>query len=143
VKDPGNDIRTAYGTALGSLTYGGNSVPVYVDEPLSIVPDYFVKVGNINITPDNQNNQVFSSIATVTLDVVTIQTGIISRDACEDISEQILTAITPNPGVCSLTSTDFQFVSAWAESLGYIQGNQGDRQVVRKILTINHKIQQL
>lgn len=143
MKDPGYDIRQAYSTALSSLTYGGNSVPCYIDEPLETVPDYFVKVGDIVITPDNQNNQVFSSTANVTIDVVTIQTGIISRDACESISESILEAIIPNPGQCSLASTDFQFVSAWADSLGYIQGNQGDRQVVRKILNINHKIQQV
>jgi hypothetical protein len=143
VKDPGIEIRTSLVTALGTLTYGGNNVPVYSDDPLSSVPDYFVKIGDITVTPDNQNNNKFNSSASVTIDIVTIQTGIISRDPADTIANTVINLITPNPGQVSLVGTNFQFISAWAESLGYLNGTQGDRQVVRKILTITFKIQEL
>ena len=143
MKDPGAEIRTGISTALGSLTYGSISVPVYTDDQLASVPDYFVKIGDITVTPDNQNNTKFNSTANVVIDVVTIQTGVISRTAADTISNTVIGLITPNPGQTSVTGTDFQFISAWSDSLGYLYGTQGDRQVVRKIINITFKIQEL
>lgn len=143
MKDPGAQIQTAFANALGSLTYNGASVPVYTDEPLEITPDYFVKVGDINVSPRDQNNQKFTTTAAVTLDIVTVQTGTYSSTPADMICNDVVNAIMPTPGGCTLTSTDFQFISAWADSIGYLNGTQGDRKVVRKLLTITLKIEQI
>jgi hypothetical protein len=144
VKDPAYNILTAYYNALnGQISYNGVAIPIYMDDNSVVVPDQFVRIGDINVTTDLKNNQRFITSAAVILEIVTIQTARQDKMAVDNISNQVLNLLNPSPGISILTDSSFQIIDMWVDSLGYLQGKLGDRYVIRKLLNISHKIQQL
>lgn len=140
MKDIGATIRTVYTSLLGALSYGGQAVPFYTAEPWATTPDFFVVLQNIEQGEEN-NDQRWVTNATVTLDVITKQNMANSRDAVDDIANQILVALLPNTYVDRETA-DHQVMIRSVSSPGYIAGQSGSVRIQRKILIIdNHLIQ--
>jgi hypothetical protein len=136
MKDPTSAIQTIYGTLLAGLTYAGNPVPFYQEEPWSTPPDHFVTLQNIDWTPDNDDT-LWRSNATVTLDIVTRTSGRNTREIANAIANQVLQALLPQT---DLGDAEWQLWIREASSIGFIHSKNGPVQINRKILAINNHI---
>lgn len=140
MKDTGN-ILTLYGTILSGLTYGGVSVPVYLDEPVVTVPDNYVQIINATSTPVERNNSRWISEVTVQIDVITRQYKQSNRLVRDEIAEDILQALISSIGV-EFNDSDFQITNVELENSTYLHELDGAYHINRKILSIrNHLIQ--
>lgn len=142
MKDTKKILRHAVFNALdGNITLNGNPVPVY-DE----------KNGNESVYILLSNQQEFddspdgSFITRSTIDYEVVQqTGFsVSKDAIDDINEQILDIIIPTQGTTGLTiPTGFQFHHVKRESSRSLAFEISPTEsIVRNITTISTIIQE-
>jgi len=136
MKDPAESITNIYAGLLGGLTYGGQAVPFFTSEPWQTVPDYFVTLQNIEMSPENDDAR-FRSVATVTLDIVTKMTGQNTRTQANAIATQILQALLPGTGH---QDGDFDVWIREASSPGFLHSQKGPVNINRKILNIDNYI---
>jgi hypothetical protein len=141
MKDAAASIRTLYTTLLAGITYGGKSVPFYDGEPYETTPENYIFLQSTSFGEDN-NDQHFVSEGTVTLQIVTKQNMRNSKDACDGIASSVLGVLLPHPFVDRFDA-DFQIQILSAGLPGDLHSQDGTVHINRKILTINHRINQM
>jgi hypothetical protein len=95
-----------------------------------------VTLQNIDWTPDNDDT-LWRSNATVTLDIVTRTSGRNTREIANAIANQVLQALLPQT---DLGDAEWQLWIREASSIGFIHSKNGPVQINRKILAINNHI---
>jgi hypothetical protein len=131
-------IRSLYASLLSGITYNGQGVPVYTEEPFATVPDYYIQVSSVDQSPDNTDAS-WSSEVVVTLDVVTKQNMQNSRAAVDTISGSIMAVLLPNSFILQ-GNTDFQLFIISVSSPGYLHEQDGTIHINRKILRFFNRI---
>jgi hypothetical protein len=140
--DCSNNIRTAYLNILnGNITYNGKNVPVYGDDSFVTPPQNYVIISDIIETADN-NNQNFTTNATVTIDIFSEQYLKRDNSIVDNIASQILNLLMPTSSLQDIGDIYFQIFPIDRNSSRYLALNEGNNYVVRKIITINNLVNQ-
>lgn len=142
MKDTKKILRQAVFDALdGNVTYDGNPIPVY-DEKNDNEPIYILLSNQQEF--DDNTSDAFITRSTLDYEVVE-QTGYsVSKDAIDDINDQILTIIFPTPSTTGLTMpTGFQFLNLRRESSRSLAFEiSATESIIRNITTITATIVQ-
>lgn len=142
MKDNKKILRQAVFDALdGNVTYDGNPIPVY-DEKNDNEPIYILLSNQQEF--DDNTSDAFITRSTLDYEVVE-QTGYsVSKDAIDDINDQILTIIFPTPSTTGLTMpTGFQFLNLRRESSRSLAFEiSATESIIRNITTITATIVQ-
>ena len=103
--DIGQKLRKAYFTALdGSITYEGSAVPI-VDEKLDVnitEHDIYVLMTSQNEV-DTNNKSYFARECDIVLRVINRRKATGTKEAVENVSDQILTVLFPTKNTTGLT----------------------------------------
>ena len=142
MKDTKKILRHAVFNALdGNITYEGNNIPVYDEKNEN--ENIYILLSNQQEFDDSPDGS-FITRSTIDYEVVQ-QTGFsVSKDAIDDINEQILEIIIPNQGETGLTiPSGCQFHIVKRESSRSIAFEISPTEsIVRNITTISTIIQQ-
>jgi len=142
MRDTKKILRHAVYNALsGNVTYDGNPIPVY-DEKNDNEPIYILLSNQQEF--DDNTSDAFITRSTLDYEVVE-QTGYsVSKDAIDDINDQILTIIFPTPSTTGLTMpTGFQFLNLRRESSRSLAFEiSATESIIRNITTITATIVQ-
>jgi hypothetical protein len=141
MKDTGKAIGQVYTALLGSLSYDGQAVPFYLEEPNEVVPDYYVVLQNITGSDDN-NDYRFATETVATLEIVSKDNMRNTRVHVNAISESILQALLPRTLV-SRFADGFQVIIKAATSPGYLHQVDGSVHTNRKILRITNRLTEI
>lgn len=135
MKNASKVIRSTFKNALSGITYGGASVPVYENQPVNTVGNYWIQI--ISISEQNDpNDQRFIRPVSIDIDIVTRQYQYQDYTAVDTIAESVMQAILPQIGG-SLSSNDFQIGHIQLEASRYLDGRNGEYYITRKILTFS------
>jgi hypothetical protein len=135
VKNAAKAIRNAYYNALGSVTYNTVRVPVYKNVPVERLPDHYIEITSIDEVND-PNDQKFIREVNLTLEVVSTQYRYRTYDVVDEISEDVQQIILSSVGG-SLTDTNFQIGHIQLDSSRYLDEDDNERFITRKILQFN------
>lgn len=138
MKNPGSAIRSAYKTALASLTYNGDAVTVYDNMPIETTPDNYVYINSIDYDQEG-NNQLFIHTVAIALDVVTKQYKKQDLDLTDGIAEAMQNIILTYP-YSTLTNTNYQILAPNIESARYLIEQDGAYFIVRKIVRFSQTL---
>jgi len=142
MKDSSNSVRTIYVNALnGNLSYNGQNVPVYGQDPFRTLPKNYVIISSITENAANTNNS-FQNIVSVDIDIFSEQYRINDPALVDNIAGQILNILIPNPGIIGFSDTDFIVYPLARINSVYLPLQNGDDFVARKIITINNLVNQ-
>lgn len=144
MKDPRKALRTAYISALSSLTYGGSSVPVYDKVPQSATYPY-VAIAEQTAVNDSDKTS-YGQDVTVLLDIVTGFTpGIGGKAPSDDIANAILQAIYirgSESSTLDLSSDNFNVVTTMLDSDTSLEELDDNYHIYRRLLRFRHHIEQ-
>lgn len=141
--DCSNNIRSAYLTILqNNVIYNGSPIAVYKQVPSITMPDKYIIIGTVNESADN-NNQVFSTNADVDIDIFCEQYRQVDLSVVDAISSLILNLLIPTTGVKDLNvDAYFQIFPIARTSVRYLNIDNNDVYISRKIITINNLVNQ-
>jgi hypothetical protein len=141
MKDVSIPVHQVYASLLGALSYDGQSVPFYQEEPNEVTPDYYVVLQNITSTEDN-NDFRFVSEAVATLEIVSKDNMRNTRSHVDQISQSILGLLLPRTLV-NRFAAGFQVIIKAASTPGYLHQVDGSIHTNRKILRITNRITEI
>lgn len=142
MKDTKKILRHAVLNALdGNITYDGNNVPVYDEKNEN--ENIYILLSNQQEFDDNPDGS-FITRSTIDYEVVQKSGYSVSKDAIDDINEQILEILIPTQGTTGLTiPSGFQFHNVKRESSRSLAFEISPTEsIVRNITTISTIIQQ-
>lgn len=150
MKDPHQIVRKAFwetfvNNQLFALFDGSaNDVRVY-DEEVNVREDGLYIILSTQGGTDNSTKHCFRTDCTINIDIVNKTELSVDKRIVDDISEQILEAVLPFPGVCNLTTqSGFQFLNLQLENTNYLNLQiSPTKSIIRKILTFSVTVQQL
>ena len=141
MKDPRKAIRSAYRTALSSLTYNGSSVPVYDKVPQNASYPY-VHIAE-QTTLDLSDKTSYGQDVTVLLDIVTGFTpNIGGKSPSDDIANEILQVIHIRGTNIDLSGNNFNCVTTMLESDTSLEELEENYHIYRRLLRFRHHIEQ-
>lgn len=144
MKDPAYTLRNAYYTYLnGNLTSGGNNVPVYDEYAPDNAPDTYVILGAQ--TGENRGSrQCFITYSSIILIVVTrfpaAEQG--NKKQADDIADQIMRIINPDPATQIDLSPDFDCISTNVDGSTSSSTQDGVFKYIEKAIRFAHIIGQ-
>jgi len=119
MKDTKKILRHAVFNALdGQITYNSVAVPV-VDEKIrnSAPSDLFIVLSTQTETPVERNSSSFNTVSSIDIDIVQKTGTEVSKDAIDDVCEDMLEIIFPAISSIGLTvPSGFQFQEGYRES---------------------------
>lgn len=140
MKDTKKILRHAVFNALnGNITYDGNNVPVYDEKNEN--EDIYILLSNQQETNEDTDSY-FMTRSTIDYEVV-CRTGFsVSKDAIDDINEDILEILIPTQNTTGLTiPSGFQFLNVRRESSRTLSLEISPTEsIVRNITTISATI---
>ena len=142
MKDCSNSVRTIYVNALnGNISYNGNDVPVYGQDPFRTLPKNYVIISSITEQANN-NNHKFQNIVSVDIDIFSEQYRVNDLSVVDNIAGQILNILIPDTAIDGISDTDFIVYPMSRTNSLYLPLYNGDNYVARKIITINNLVNQ-
>lgn len=142
MKDCSNNIRTIYVNSLnGNISYNGQNVPVYGQQPFKTTPKNYVVISSI-IEGAQNTNSTFNNTAEVTIDIFSQQYREYNNAIVDNISGQILNILIPDTAVDGFSDADFVVYPYQRSSSNYVPLQDGDNFVARKIITISNFVNQ-
>ena len=142
MKDCSNSVRTIYVNALnGNISYNGNDVPVYGQDPFRTLPKNYVIISSITEQANN-NNHKFQNIVSVDIDIFSEQYRVNDLSVVDNIAGQILNILIPDTAIDAISDTDFIVYPMSRTNSLYLPLYNGDNYVARKIITINNLVNQ-
>jgi hypothetical protein len=142
MKDCSNSVRTIYVNALnGNISYNGNDVPVYGQDPFRTLPKNYVIISSITEQANN-NNHKFQNIVSVDIDIFSEQYRVNDLSVVDNIAGQILNILIPDTAIDGFSDTDFIVYPMSRTNSLYLPLYNGDNYVARKIITINNLVNQ-
>ena len=141
--DCSNNIRNAYRNTLqGNVLYNNKVIEVYTQVPSITMPDKYIIIGTVNESADN-NNQVFSTNADIDIDIFCEQYREVDLSVVDAISSLVLNLLIPSTGVKDLNAdAEFQIFPIARTSVRYLNIDNNDVYISRKIITINNLVNQ-
>ena len=119
MKDTKKILRHAVFNALdGQITYNSVAVPV-VDEKIrnSAPSDLFIVLSTQTETPVERNSSSYNTVSSIDIDIVQKTGTEVSKDAIDDVCEDMLEIIFPAISSIGLTvPSGFQFQEGYRES---------------------------
>lgn len=141
MKDVQKGLRLSIHTALnGNLSYDSTNVPVWDEKLESSVDKYVILSTQVGVPENSQ--QTFVRKASILIDIVDKQDNTVSKDAVDDISDQILDIIFPTTQAIGLTPpAGFQYLNAQLSDEHHLTLNiSNTKSINRKLLTISADI---
>ena len=140
MKDVSGPYRAAIFTALnGNLSYNSVSVPVFSGYA-ETTDSLYVILENTSEVGDHNKNK-FTTSSTITIEIINYQTRAVSYVALDDVYEQIMELLIPEPFTAGFTITGFQALNPEVTSVNHLI-EQGLEKCVRKVFRLKTDIVQ-
>jgi hypothetical protein len=140
--DCSNNVRNIYVSALnGNISYNGQNVPVYGQQPFTTTPQNYIVISSITETPRNTNNS-FGNNVDVTIDIFSEQYRTYDNSIVDQISSYILNILIPDTQINNFGDLDFDVFPYQRSSSSYLPLRDGENFVARKIITISNLVNQ-
>lgn len=141
MKDPRKALRTAYRTALASLTYNSATVPVYDKVPKSATYPYVAIAEQTSVDDSNKTN--YGQEVTVLLDIVTGFTpGTGGAAPSDDIADAILQVVHIRGTNLDLSADNFNVITTILDSDTSLRELNENYHIYRRLLRMRHHIEQ-
>jgi hypothetical protein len=118
---------------------GNISVDVFIESVPDDHTDHFVLL-RAESESENSTKTCFGKNAVVITDIVTVFQNMINTRTADDIYGEIVDLVLPTPLGHDLTVSGFQISHIKAETSAYLQEDDGQRKIYRKITRFNHLI---
>ena len=141
--DCSNNIRNAYLTILqNNVIYNNKAIAVYSQIPTITTPDKYIIIGTVSESASN-NNQAFVTNADIDIDIFCEQYRKTDLSVVDNIASLILQLLIPTTGVKDLNvDPDFQIFPMSRIATRYLNIENDDLYITRKIITINNLVNQ-
>lgn len=141
--DCSSNIRNAYLTVLqNNVIYNGKVIQVYSQLPFNTPPDKYIIIGSVSESADN-NNQLFVTNANIDIDIYCEQYRKPDLTVVDNIASLVLQLLIPSTGVKDLNVDQyFQIFPMSRTSTRYLNIENNDTYITRKIITINNLVNQ-
>jgi hypothetical protein len=141
MKDVNGAYRAAIFSALnGNLSYNSVNVPVFSGYA-EFDGNLYVVLENANDVQSNINKNKFITQCTINIEIINYQTRGTSYVAVDNVYEQIMEILIPEPFKAGFTANGFQVMNPEVTSVNHLI-EQGLEKVVRKIIRLRTGIVQ-
>ena len=135
-----NNLRQCYLNILkNNVIYNGKTIPVYGQMPFETTPSIYIILSSVNESADN-NNQLFISDSDIDIDIFVEQYRKPDLSVVDAISSLVLNLLIPTTGIHDVGDAYFQIYPLSRIASRYLNSNDGDVYLSRKIITINNSI---